>query len=87
MTAEAGQEITIHFRIALQMESWSGLHSENYWVSPAEPWQQSMTVEDPDSAYVSVRNIWWNPPLHGGADHQPRSRNAESAPGSASPAR
>lgn len=63
VTADAGQEVTIHFRVAPQTESWSGVHSENYWVSPEEPWEQSIALEDPGSAYVSVRNIWWNPNL------------------------
>ncbi|WP_132857618.1 hypothetical protein [Mycobacteroides abscessus] len=61
--ADAGQEVTIHFRVAPQTENWSGAHSENYWVSPTEPWEQTTTLEDPESAYVSVRNIWWNPNL------------------------
>ncbi|MUM19881.1 hypothetical protein FZI91_04500 [Mycobacterium sp. CBMA271] len=63
VTADAGREITVHFRVAPQTESWSGVHSENYWVSPAEPWEQVVALEDPGSAYVSVRNIWWNPNL------------------------
>lgn len=63
VTADAGQEMTIHFRVAPQTENWSGVHSENYWVSPTEPWQETVTLEDPETAYVSVRNVWWNPNL------------------------
>lgn len=63
VTADAGQEMTIHFRVAPQTENWSGVHSENYWVSPTEPWQETVTLADPETAYVSVRNVWWNPNL------------------------
>ncbi|SHS81997.1 Uncharacterised protein [Mycobacteroides abscessus subsp. abscessus] len=63
VTADAGQEMTIHFRVAPQTENWSGVHSENYWVSPTAPWQETVTLENPETAYVSVRNVWWNPNL------------------------
>lgn len=63
VTADAGREMTIHFRVAPQTENWSGVHSENYWVSPTAPWQETVTLEEPEAAYVSVRNVWWNPNL------------------------
>lgn len=63
VTATEGREVTIHFRVGTQTENWSGTHSENFWVSPDEPWQRTVELAEPQSAYVSVRNVWWNPDL------------------------
>lgn len=64
VTADGGQEVSIHYQIAPPAETWSGTETVNAWVSPEEPWEKTITLEDPDSAYVSVREIWWNPNMH-----------------------
>jgi len=64
VTGDTGQEVSIYFRVAPQTPSWSGAHTENYWVSPSEPWEQTVQLTDPSTAYVAVRNVWWNPNMH-----------------------
>lgn len=63
VTADGDREVTIHYRIATPTENWAGTHYENFWIGPDNPWEATTTLEDPygDAAYVSVRNIWWNP--------------------------
>ncbi|WP_164911756.1 hypothetical protein [Mycobacteroides franklinii] len=63
VTADGDREVTIHYRIAPPTENWAGTHYENFWIGPDNPWEASTTLDDPygDAAYVSVRNIWWNP--------------------------
>ncbi|WP_157897349.1 hypothetical protein [Mycobacteroides franklinii] len=63
VTADGDREVTIHYRIASPTENWAGTHYENFWIGPDNPWEATTTLDDPygDAAYVSVRNIWWNP--------------------------
>lgn len=63
VTADGNREVTIHYRIATPSENWAGTHYENFWIGPDSPWEATTTLDDPygDAAYVSVRNIWWNP--------------------------
>lgn len=63
LTADGDREVTIHYRIATPTENWAGTRYENFWIGPDNPWEATTTLDDPygDAAYVSVRNIWWNP--------------------------
>ncbi|MFD6196469.1 hypothetical protein ACFWE3_07150 [Mycobacteriaceae bacterium NPDC060252] len=63
VTADGDREVTIHYRIATPTESWAGTRYENFSIGPDNPWEATTTLDDPygDAAYVSVRNIWWNP--------------------------
>lgn len=62
VTADGGQEVSIHYRVAAPSGTSSGARYDQVWISPDDPWQQTTTLADPYSyGYVSVRNIWWNP--------------------------
>ncbi|SHU39544.1 putative secreted protein [Mycobacteroides abscessus subsp. abscessus] len=64
VTAEASQEVSIYYREAPQTVNWSGVHIENDVVVPGTPWEQTVHLADPATAYVAVRNVWWNPNMH-----------------------
>lgn len=64
VTSNGEHEVTIYFREAAQTINWSGVHIENHWVSPGQPWETTVQLDDASAAYVAVRNVWWNPDMH-----------------------
>lgn len=64
VTADGDREVTIHYRVDMPTENWHGAKYENFWIGPDKPWRQTVFLDDPYVAYVSVRNIWWNPNFH-----------------------
>lgn len=62
VTADGGQEVSIHYRVAPPSETSSGARYEQVFISPENSWEQTAMLADPyQYGYVSVRNIWWNP--------------------------
>ncbi|OHT79335.1 hypothetical protein BKG69_13165 [Mycobacteroides chelonae] len=65
VTAGGGGEVEIHYRTEPPSENSSGAQYEHVWVSPTEPWEQNVSLDEPNRyAYISVRQVWWNPALH-----------------------
>lgn len=64
VTAGGAGELEIHYRAQPPSENSSGARYDHVWVSPEAPWSQTVPLDEPDKyAYVSVRQVWWNPIL------------------------
>ncbi|SEA31496.1 hypothetical protein SAMN04488580_102333 [Mycobacterium sp. 283mftsu] len=64
VTAGGPGELEIHYRAQAPSENSSGAKYDHVWVSPEAPWTETVPLGEPDRyAYVSVRQVWWNPSL------------------------
>ncbi|MGV0625529.1 hypothetical protein [Mycolicibacter minnesotensis] len=62
VTSDGGQDVEIHYRLEAPTENSSGAQYDHVWISPDQPWERTTTLDIPyRHAYVSVRNVWWNP--------------------------
>lgn len=65
VTSDGAQEVTIHYRTDAPTENWHGAHYENIWISPTQPFEQTVKLDEPYTyGYIAVRTIYWSPNFH-----------------------